>query len=623
MGCYNRRVHGHPWVRYLAGTFLAVAGACLGLAAAAQAAGKIRLSPPTTTAFPQVEFYATVIGPDGRPIHALPPTSFSLTEDGIAVADFVMQEEIVGARQIFAINTVTALRRRDVQGVTRLQQVRQALIGAWSSRPTSPTADQVSLITPEETISLNRPAVSQLIPPLEDWAATYSGPEVGYRVLLNALTASLDPLPHPAMAKDVIFVTPLLDRNNESELNDAQSLAATSGARIHAILVGTEEQTGTAEALRLRQTAEATGGSFQVFDPSVGLADLDSRLQDVRTRYAVQYVSPAAASGPHAVQLSVSTSDFAAESELVAYDVDLTPPQVAFIQPPQSVARRTDDPDTPLADIPPTFLELPLLITYPDGHERPIERLQLFVNGEVHETRSDPPFDRVRWDLSSIVESAPFHLRAEATDSQGMTASTEILPVTIEVIPGPRGLEALRPAMPALLGGLALIGLAVALALGWIRLGERSAEPGWAGAASGSLGLIRRASLGLLQTGAAPEAVLVPIRADGAPGAPVGLDGSDLTIGSDPALCGLLVDDPSVSGIHARLTRRAAGVFSLRDQDSVAGTWVNEAPVAGSGRDLAHGDRIRFGRAAYRFRLATPPGETRVVVRPAPRGAPL
>ena len=112
----------------------------------------------------------------------------------------------------------------------------------------------------------------------------------------------------------------------------------------------------------------------------------------------------------------------------------------------------------------------------------------------------------------------------------------------------------------------------------------------------------------------------MPLTADGSPGTPVALDGSELTIGADASLCGLLLDDPSVSGIHAHLTRLVAGVFTLRDQHSVAGTWVNETEVGESGRDVRHGDRLRFGRSAFRFRLATPPAESRVVVRPAPPG---
>jgi hypothetical protein len=615
-------VHRRPWFRYLAGTLLAGAGAWLGIAAAAQATGTIQLTPPSFDGFPQIAFYASVIGPDGRSVRALPPTSFSLTEDGVAIADFVMQEETVGGRQIFAVNTVAPLRRRDEQGVTRLEQVRQALIEAWASRPLSTTRDQVSLLTAEGSLGVNRPSAADLIPALEDWPPVYSGSEVGYGVLLTALAAALDPLPHPAMENVVVFVTPLLDRNNEQELGDALALAASSRAQIHVVLVGTPEQAGTAEALRLRQAAEATRGSFRVFETAAGLEDLEGRLQEVRTRYAVEYASSASSSGPHAVQLSVSTPDFAAVSDPVAYQAELAPPQLTFIQPPQTIARRTDDPDTPLADIPPTFLELPVLVTFPDGHDRPIARLDLFINGELHESRGDPPFDRVRWDLSSIFETRSFQIRAEVTDSQGLTASTEILPVSIEVVPGPRGLEALQPAMAPLFGGLTLMGIGLALALGWVRLGQLPMDPGWSAASPGGMRLLRRASLGTVQPGAAPEAVLLPLHPDGTAGPPIALDGADLMIGSDPALCGLLLDDPSVSGIHARVTRRAAGVFSLRDQHSVAGTWVNDSPVDETGRDLSHGDRIYFGRAAYRFRLAAPPSEARVIVRPAPRGPP-
>ena len=550
-GCYNRRVHGHPWLRYLAGTFLAGAGAWLAISAAAQSSGSITLTPPSSEAFPQVDFHATVLGPDGRPLHALPPTSFTLTEDGVAIPDFAMEEETLGTRQIYAVNTVAPLRRRDVLGVTRLEQVRQALIDAWSTRPASPVSDQVSLLTAEESLAVNRREASELIPTLEDWPAVYSGVEVGYRVLMEALAAALDPLPHPGMETDIVFVTPLLDLNNEQVLSDALALSESSGARIHAVLVGTPEQAGTAEALRLRATAEASGGTFQVLDTALGLEELEARLLEVRTRYAVHYNSPATSSGPHAVQLSVSTPDFAATSEPAAFDVDLAAPELTFIQPPPSIARRTDDPDTPLADIPPTFLELPVLITFPDGHDRPIENLQLFVNGELHETRLEPPFDRVRWDLSSIIESRAFQIRAQVTDSQGLTGSTEILPVTIEVVPGPRGLQALRPALPALLVGLALLGIGVGLTLGWVRLGELSPDFGWAGSPAGGMRALRRASLGARAKEAAPEAALLPLHADGTAGPPIALDGSDLMIGSDPALCGLLLDDPSVSGIHA------------------------------------------------------------------------
>jgi hypothetical protein len=610
-------VRRHLRFRLLAGALLAGVGGWYAGVAAAQTAATIHLTKPSTETFPQISFFASVIGPDGGRIHALPPTSFTLTEDGVAIADFSMEEDIVGARQIYAVNTLAPLRRRDALGVTRFEQVRSALLDAWQARPASTAPDQVTLITAEETLGVNLPAAAGLLRPLQDWQVTYGSSEAGYAVLLNALTSALDPRPNPGMESDVVFITPLLDRSNEQALADAVALATTSGTRIHGVLVGTLEQAGVAEALRLRQAAGRTGGSFEVFDPSLGFEALESRLQDVRTRYAVEYTSPANATGPHSIQLAVTTPDLTASSEPIAFTVAVEPPQMTFIQAPARIVRETDDSDTPLADIPPTFIDLPLLVTFPDDHPRPLTRLQLFINGELHETRVEPPFDRVRWDLSSISESRGFLVRAEVVDSQGLVASTEIAPISIEVIPGPRGLEALRPALAPLFGGLAIVAIGAALAVAWVQLGEVLPEAGWAAPTAGGMRLLRRVSLGTLTPPSTAEAYLVPLNPDGSPGTPVVLDGSELTIGSDASLCGLLLDDPSVSGIHAHLTRLAAGAFTLRDQHSVAGTWVNETSVGEGGRQLRHGDRIYFGRAAYRFRMATPGPETRVVVRPA------
>jgi pSer/pThr/pTyr-binding forkhead associated (FHA) protein len=85
------------------------------------------------------------------------------------------------------------------------------------------------------------------------------------------------------------------------------------------------------------------------------------------------------------------------------------------------------------------------------------------------------------------------------------------------------------------------------------------------------------------------------------------LTGAELTLGRDASLAAVTIDDPSVSSIHARLIRRAGGSFFLRDQGSVAGTWVNYEQVSQDGRELQHGDLIHLGRVAFRFQLKDPP----------------
>lgn len=594
---------------------LAGAAAAITVAAGAQSEAAIRLTPPLVEAFPEITFFASVIAPDGRRLHALPATSFSLTEDQQPVTDFAIEERSIGSRQLYVVNVVTPLRRRDASGVTRLEQLRRTLVEAWRQRPASGVPDQVSLLVPGEIIAINRSGAADLIAPFEGWEEDYGGAEVGYQALLTALRLALDPLPAPGMETDIVFATPLLDRQNQEVLDEALTLAAVSGARIHAVLIGTPEQAEVAEALRLRQAAETSGGTFRVFDPQSGLGDLEERLRSARTRYVASYTSSVNASGTHAVQLSLTTPDLTAASEPVGFTIQVAPPQVAFIQPPARVVRQTSDPNTPLADIPPTFLELPLLVTYPDGHPRPASRLRLFINGALHETRTQAPLDLARWDLSTVVESGSFQLRAELTDSLGLTATTEILPIAVDVIPGPRGLPALQPALAPLLGGVGIVGAAALLVGAWVRLGQTSGETGW-GMPRG----LRRASLASLSSATTAEAYLTPLRPDGSSGEPVTLDGAEVTVGSDPSMCGLLLTDPSASPLHARITRRAAGVFHLRDQHSTAGTWVNLEPVDEDGRDLSHGDRIHFGRLEFRFRLAAPAAASRIEIRAATEG---
>lgn len=82
---------------------------------------------------------------------------------------------------------------------------------------------------------------------------------------------------------------------------------------------------------------------------------------------------------------------------------------------------------------------------------------------------------------------------------------------------------------------------------------------------------------------------------------PIPLVGEELTLGSDPTLATLLINEASVDGLHARLRRMADGSFWIYDEGSVAGTWVNYTLVPAEGKRLKHGDLIHAGRAGFRF----------------------
>jgi hypothetical protein len=112
------------------------------------------------------------------------------------------------------------------------------------------------------------------------------------------------------------------------------------------------------------------------------------------------------------------------------------------------------------------------------------------------------------------------------------------------------------------------------------------------------------------------DAYLVRLKDDGhpvdAPTIPVIIPA--MTFGSDPLQVTHILDDPSVSPLHARLQEKN-GEYTLSDEKSTAGTWVNFEPLKDP-RRLHHGDVLHIGRLSYRFMLRKPPE------RPAPKIAP-
>jgi hypothetical protein len=102
---------------------------------------------------------------------------------------------------------------------------------------------------------------------------------------------------------------------------------------------------------------------------------------------------------------------------------------------------------------------------------------------------------------------------------------------------------------------------------------------------------------------------LVKLTADGAPakGDPIPLNDPEITFGTDPTQATNVLDHPSLSGLHARLHHTENNIFTLLDQNSVAGTWVNYEIIPVEGCTLKHGDVVHFGQLTYRFVLSKPP----------------
>lgn len=594
-----------------------VAAGVLQSRAQAQTPITLGVSSTSVEAFPTVSLSLTVADGDGQRIRGLSSGNFWLLEDGSARPDLTVAETEVGSRQLFAILTGRALRIRDSQGRTRFDLVRQALLDWWERADVDEyESDDLTLLTSDGPLAVHASA-STLRSALTTHQPTFAEEASGYDLLIFALDYMADPPPKNGMPGSLVLIAPPIEGLTDVLMGNVVTRAKETATAIYPVLVGPPEAIDTPGADRLRQLAAQTGGVFAVFNPGQGLEGLAEKLIGRRFIYTIHYISQANSSGIHTIGLQVEVPGAAVAAMEQTYQVEILPPHLSFIQPPNLIVREADDPSLALEQLPPTSQILQILITFPDNHPRPITLATLLVDGQPVSDLDTPPFDHFTLDLTRFVESGSHTLRVEAEDSLGLSSTSEPIRLEIEVRPPPRGLVALRPALGSIAAALAVLIIGVALAVSLMSAGHRQAASSrGARRAPGLTAAKRRASLQRRATGAAVEGMLIPVDGRGQEGKPLPLTGVDVVLGRDASLAGIVIDDPSVSGIHARMIRLAGGGYFLRDQGSVAGTWINFRPVSNDGAHLSHEDLIHVGRVGLRFRLASPPPPREIRVRP-------
>jgi hypothetical protein len=111
---------------------------------------------------------------------------------------------------------------------------------------------------------------------------------------------------------------------------------------------------------------------------------------------------------------------------------------------------------------------------------------------------------------------------------------------------------------------------------------------------------------------------LVRLSEQGQPleGSPIAITGSEITFGRDPTQATIVIDLASVDNLHARLRQNEDGSFTLSDHGSIAGTWVNYAPISSEGLRLEQGDLVHIGKTGFRFQYSASTPNRKVVVSP-------
>ncbi len=615
----------------------------------AQSPGWVILKGVNTQNFPNLSFEFEAYHPDGQFITGLETGDILVKENDLPVR--INSQEMLepGAQLILAWNYSPELTNR-FAGLSRYQAVQQAIIGWVQNLP--PSRNDLLSIAGNTGLELIRSQdPGEWVSTLQTAAPDLLRQKADLASLTRAIDLSTDPGPGQIRKNVILYITPLLPAANLEALPNLAERAAAQNVKVYVWLVGSASTpTSSAEGYNaLLNLAQATGGELFLFTGQETLPDIEPMIDPLRYEYRVNYTSQVTAGGVQNLSLEIDQPDGRITSESLPFELNVQPPLPIFLAPPPAIQRTWSLPanDQNSVLLPESIL-LKIVVEFPDGYIRPIAASRLYVDEVLAWENTAEPFDSFEWDISGLIESGQHRLRVEVQDSQGLTASTIETPVEVSVEVRKQGLFAQIMGNENLLIYLAITasGLILVLALTmtgrklhWFDRSRAARQkdpvtqpvttpverkprkqpvpidrPTWPRQATASLSapawLVRLpengesfSAINSAQSPAAPAAaVSIPINR------------REITLGRDPRQAVCFIDSSSVSELHARILHSSDGGYILSDAGSVAGTWVNYAPVSSQGVRLEHGDLIQLGRVSFRFELSTPPQPVKPVV---------
>ncbi len=610
--------------------------------AAAQTAAYAEIAQIDAGNFPQVSALLDVFDANGEFISGLAPSNLAVYEDGQTLKVDTITESTPPVQIIVAINPGPALAVRNGNGVARFDYVVQAL-SQWADSNSGQPAeskDDLSLV------SLSGSLINHSN--YKDWSVSLNSFKPDFRNSnpnLQTLSIALDTVsaatPQPGMKRAVLFITPHMDDPNiDNTIAPLIKRAVESKVRVFVWFVDTEDFSVTASANAFKSLAQQTNGLFFTFSGKEAFPDINQYFAPLRHIYQLTYTSALVSSGDHTLGFYIDTGQGTIPALNKTFTVDVQPPNPIFVTPPLQITRQppADDPyNTEILE--PSQQIIEVIIEFPDKHKRELKRTALYVDGAVVAENTKEPFNKFVWDLSVYDMSGQHEIAVEAEDSLGLKKSSIGIPVTMTVIHAPKGIQAFlaRYRSYVVTSAIAFAGLALLVILLRGRLtrvpaksrnGTRKStedpltqpvitltEPS-VSAKKRLRTQPRNTITGWMQSkqSRVPDApaYLIRLTNGGEPASvtPIAVIEKDMTFGTDPVQSMYVLDDPSISALHARIKQTAEGIFMIFDQNSVAGTWVNYEPVTREGHRLVHGDRIHFGQMVYRFDLSQPPAES-------------
>lgn len=623
-----------------------ILGIFIPVSAQGQIAASATLYNVDVSAFPVMSGFVDVTDSNGIFASGLKPEAVTVLENG-QPAPAVSFNEMANPLQLaVAFNQGEALDARNANGISRFQRVSQVIIDWAQARPPD-MPDDLSLVSQAGPV-INHAPPTDFIVGLQGFQPDLREAAPNLQSLVSALDVVSAQTPRIGVKRAVLFITPQMENPNlAADLDPIIQRAVENKIRIFVWYVDANTTFTTTSAAVFNNLALQTGGSMFQFSGEERFPDPEVYFAPLRRIYQLKYDSHLNFSGQHnlVVQVTLPTSETVTSSAQV-FDLNVQPPNPILVAPAMQITRQAPPEDPFNTEVLlPESQKLEIIIEFPDGYQRPLTRTTLYVDGVVMDENTSEPFNEFAWDLASYASSGEHQVMVEALDSLGLSKQSMPLPVLVTVIKPPSGPAAFLAKYRTQLtfGAIVFAGLVLFAILLGGRLrnlslraiqAERRAQndpltqplpvmkeaaPAAKEKKTGRLPKLKRE-----KKAKTPEveaaASLIRLQHDGQYAAvpPIALNGKEVILGTDPMQCTLILDDPSISSIHARVRATEDGGYLLQDVQSIAGTWVNYEPIPREGYRLEHGDMVNFGQLKYRFMLRTPPPLRLPKVNPVP-----
>lgn len=600
-----------------------------------QSAASATLYNVDVSAFPMISGFVDVTDSNGIFASGLKPEAVTVMENGQPLQALGFNEMAIPLQLAVAVNQGAALDARNANGISRFQRVSQVIMDWAQARPPD-MPDDLSLVSQAGPV-INHAPPADFIVGLQGFEPDMREAMPNLQSLASALDVVGAQTPRIGVKRAVLFITPQMENPNlAADLEPIIQRAVENKIRVFVWYVDANTTFTTTSAAVFNNLAIQTGGSMFQFSGEERFPDPEVYFAPLRRIYQLTYNSRLNVSGAHnlIVQVNLPASGMAT-SGAQTFDLNIQPPNPIPVASAMQITRQAPPEDPFNSEILlPETQKIEIIVEFPDGYERPLTRTTLYVDGAVVDENTSEPFDEFVWNLTAYSISGEHQIMVEAVDSLGLSKQSMSLPVLVTVIQPPSGPAVFLAKYRAQLtfGAIVLAGLVLFSILLGGRFRSRSFRamqeerkaqndpltqpiPVLVEAASAAKEKKpkRTTKPGSGKKAKVPEneaaASLVRLQADGQYAAlpPIPLNGKEVVLGSDPAQCGQILDDASISPVHARIRATEDGGYLLQDAQSLAGTWVNYDSIPREGYRLEHGDMVNFGQLKYRFMLRTPP----------------